>query len=320
MRSLAALKQELELWDSIQGRSDEIIELVELAIVESDHAMLNELRVDVDLLASDVDEQEFTLSLGGENDSRPAIVSVKQGAGGVEAQDWSEMLIGMYLQWSERSGYESEVLDNTPGDTAGIKAASIKIDGDHAYGYLKSERGVHRLQRFSPYGAGNRRHTSFSLVEVYPEPDETDELEIDESELRWTAIRAKGNGGQSVQKNLTAIRLTHESTGIVVSVQNERSQNQNKQIAKKILHARLTDMENQRRADEKAKLKGDHISAEFGRQIRTYTLAPYRMVKDHRTKHEVSDAHGVLAGNLDGFMKAYLQSTIGMSINGSARH
>ena len=273
--------------------------------------MLEQLALDAVALRSDLAEHEFRLQLNGEHDGRPAILSVKQGAGGVDAQDWSEMLLRMYARWGEQSGHETEVLDFTPGEEAGIKSAALRVAGDHAYGYLKSERGVHRLVRLSPFDSGHRRHTSFSLVEVYPEPDDADDVEIDPSEVRMEAFRASGHGGQSVQKNSTAVRLTHEPSGIVVSVQNERSQAQNRQVAMKILHARLTDLENQRRAAEQARLKGDHVSAEFGRQVRSYVLHPYQMVKDHRTDHEVSDARGVLEGDLDGFLKAYLQSSIG---------
>ncbi len=310
MQSLTSLKDDVTTWETLQQRSEDLTDLIELADAESDQAMLAQLSLDAETLRNDLASQEFRLQLSGEHDNRPAIVSVKQGAGGVDAQDWSEMLLRMYLRWSEQSGYDSEILDFTPGEEAGIKSAAVRVAGDHAFGYLKSERGVHRLVRLSPFDSGHRRHTSFSLVEVYPEPDDTNEVEIDLSEVRMEAFRASGHGGQSVQKNSTAVRLTHEPTGIVVSVQNERSQAQNRQVAMKILHARLTDLENQKRAAEKAKLKGEHVSAEFGRQVRSYVLHPYQMVKDHRTDYEVSDARGVLEGDLDGFLKAYLQSSI----------
>ena len=273
--------------------------------------MLAQLALEAVDLQSDVSDREFRLQLNGEHDDRAAILAVKQGAGGVDAQDWSEMLLRMYMRWSEHSGHESEVLDFTPGEEAGIKSAAVRVSGDHAYGFLRSERGVHRLVRLSPFDSGHRRHTSFALVEVYPEPDEADDVEIDPTEVRMEAFRASGHGGQSVQKNSTAVRLTHQPTGIVVSVQNERSQAQNRQVAMKILHARLSDLEQQRRAAERAKLKGDHVSAEFGRQVRSYVLHPYQMVKDHRTEHEVSDARRVLEGDLDGFLKAFLRSSIG---------
>ena len=311
MQSLTALKDEVTAWETLQRRSDDLVELIELADDESDGVMLAQLGLDAESLGADLADQEFRLQLNGKHDARPAIISVKQGAGGVDAQDWSEMLLRMYLRWSEQAGYDADVLDFTPGEEAGIKSAAVRVSGDHPYGYLKSERGVHRLVRLSPFDSGNRRHTSFSLVEVYPEPAAADEVEIDPAEVRMEAFRASGHGGQSVQKNSTAVRLTHEPTGIVVSVQNERSQAQNRQVAMKILHARVTDLENQKRAAEQAKLKGDHISAEFGRQVRSYVLHPYQMVKDHRTDYEVSDARGVLEGDLGGFLKAYLQSSTG---------
>ena len=310
MQTLTSLKDDVTTWGSLQRRSDELVELVELAEMEADDELSEQLIAEIEDLRADLASREFRLQLSGEHDPRPAIVSVKQGAGGVDAQDWSEMLLRMYLRWSEQSGYDAEVLDFTPGEEAGIKSAAIRVEGDHAFGYLKSERGVHRLVRLSPFDSGHRRHTSFSLVEVYPEPDDADDVEIDPSEVRMEAFRASGHGGQSVQKNSTAVRLTHEPSGIVVSVQNERSQAQNRQVAMKILHARLTDLENQRRAAEQAKLKGDHVSAEFGRQVRSYVLHPYQMVKDHRTNHEVSDARGVLEGDIGGFLKAFLQSSV----------
>ncbi len=311
MQSLTALKDEVTAWETLQRRSDDLVELIELADDESDGVMLAQLGLDAESLGADLADQEFRLQLNGKHDARPAIISVKQGAGGVDAQDWSEMLLRMYLRWSEQAGYDADVLDFTPGEEAGIKSAAVRVSGDHPYGYLKSERGVHRLVRLSPFDSGNRRHTSFSLVEVYPEPAAADEVEIDPAEVRMEAFRASGHGGQSVQKNSTAVRLTHEPTGIVVSVQNERSQAQNRQVAMKILHARVTDLENQKRAAAQAKLKGDHVSAEFGRQVRSYVLHPYQMVKDHRTDYEVSDARGVLEGDLGGFLKAYLQSSTG---------
>lgn len=313
MRQLTKLKDEVEIWEGLAVRSQELSDFTQLAIEESDDEMLVQLDVELESLRADLANREYQLQLGEENDDRPAILAVKQGAGGVDAQDWSEMLLRMYLRWAEKAGYDAELLDYTPGDEAGIKSCAIRVDGDHSYGYLKSERGVHRLVRLSPFDSGNRRHTSFALIEVYPEPEDSGEIEIDASEIRMEAFRASGHGGQSVQKNSTAVRLTHEPTGIVVSVQNERSQAQNRQVAMKILQARLNDIENQRKAEEQAKLKGEHVSAEFGRQVRSYVLHPYQMVKDHRTDHEVSDARRVLEGDIDGFLRAYLRSKVALS-------
>ncbi len=311
MQTLTRLKDEVETWQTLQQRSDDLVELIELANVEPEESIFELLEQDAKSLRTELSDLEFRLQLNGEHDARPAILSVKQGAGGVDAQDWSEMLVRMYLRWGEQAGYDAELLDFTPGEEAGIKSAAIRVSGDHPYGFLRSERGVHRLVRLSPFDSGNRRHTSFALVEVYPEPEASEEVEIDPGEVKMEAFRASGHGGQSVQKNSTAVRLTHQPSGIVVSVQNERSQAQNRQVAMKILLARLTDLENQQRAAEQAKLKGEHISAEFGRQVRSYVLHPYQMVKDHRTNHEVSDARGVLEGDLDGFLKSYLNHTIG---------
>ncbi len=311
MRTLNRLKSEVETWQDLASRSDELVDLTELAIEESDQDFTQQLDSDLDQLRDELNQHEFLLQLSGEDDDRPAILAVKQGAGGVDAQDWSEMLMRMYLRWAEDSGFETDLLDYTPGEEAGIKSCAIRVDGDHAFGYLRSERGVHRLVRLSPFDSGHRRHTSFALVEVYPEPEPESEVEIDESEVKMEAFRASGHGGQSVQKNSTAVRLTHGPSGLVVSVQNERSQAQNRQVAMKILQARLNDLEKKRRAEEQAKSKGAHVSAEFGRQVRSYVLHPYQMVKDHRTDYEVSDARGVLEGDLDGFLKAFLSSTVG---------
>jgi len=251
---------------------------------------------------------EFELQLSGEYDDRAAILYVKQGAGGVDAQDWAEMLLRMYTRWAERRGFGADVLDFTPGDEAGIKSAAIKIDGKFAYGYLRSERGVHRLVRLSPFDADHRRHTSFALVEVLPEADESEEVKVNQDDLRVDVFRASGNGGQNVQKNSTAIRLTHLPTNLVVAVQNERSQAQNREVAMRILLSRLVDLDMQKKAEERAKLKGEHVSAEFGRQVRSYVQHPYQMVKDHRTDFQTTAAQAVLDGDLDELLKSYLTS------------
>ena len=221
------------------------------------------------------------------------------------------MLARMYIRWTEGRGYEARTLDISPGEEAGFKSAVLQVSGDYAYGYLKGERGVHRLVRLSPFDADHARHTSFALVEVLPEADESADVAIDPADLRIDVFRAGGAGGQSVQKNSTAVRITHLPTGIKVSCQNERSQYQNKAIAMKILLARLMELEMKQRAENVARLKGAHVSAEWGNQIRSYVLQPYKMVKDHRTGFETSDADGVLDGALDGFVNAYLAHTMG---------
>ena len=220
------------------------------------------------------------------------------------------MLLRMYLRWAERRGYETSVLDSMPGDEAGLKSAAVQVDGRYAYGYLKAERGVHRMVRLSPFDADHQRHTSFALVEVLPEADPVSDITINPDDLKIETFRASGHGGQNVQKNASAVRITHLPTEIVASVQNERSQAQNKEIALGILHSRLVDLEMQRRTEERAKLKGAHVSAEWGRQARSYVLHPYHLVKDHRTNHETSDTGAVLDGDIQPFMEAFLLSTV----------
>ena len=221
------------------------------------------------------------------------------------------MLLRMYLRWAEQRGFPTDVIDLMPGEEAGIKSATVEVTGEHAYGYLKSERGVHRLVRLSPFDSENRRHTSFALIEVLPEADDAAEVTISPDDLRVDVYRASGHGGQNVQKNSTAIRITHLPTGIVVTCQNERSQGRNRESAMRVLEARLIERELLRHAEEQAKIKGEHVSAGWSNQIRSYVLHPYKMVKDHRTAYETSDAAGVLDGNLDALLKAYLRTTVG---------
>jgi len=308
MRALAAVRGEFETWTNLSADVTSTVELLALAVEERDDDLSALLAKDLSKFTSTVESLEFELQLSGEYDERPAILYVKQGAGGVDAQDWAEMLVRMYTRWAERRGFNAEVLDLTPGDEAGIKSAAIKIDGKYAYGYLRSERGVHRLVRLSPFDADHRRHTSFALVEVLPEADETEEVKINTDDLRVDVFRASGNGGQNVQKNSTAIRLTHLPTNLVVAVQNERSQAQNRDVAMKILLSRLVDLDMQKKAEERAKLKGEHVSAEFGRQVRSYVQHPYQMVKDHRTDYQTADAQAVLDGEIDELLKSYLSS------------
>jgi peptide chain release factor 2 len=308
MRKLAAVRGELETWTNLSTDVASTAELFALAVEEGDESLGAQLATDLKKQSKSVATLEFELQLSGEYDSRSAILYVKQGAGGVDAQDWAEILVRMYTRWAERRGFAAEILDLTPGDEAGIKSAAIKIDGKFAYGYLRSERGVHRLVRLSPFDADHRRHTSFALVEVLPEADEAEEVKIDPDDLRIDVFRASGNGGQNVQKNSTAIRLTHLPTNLVVAVQNERSQAQNREVAMRILLSRLVDLDMQKKAEERAALKGEHVSAEFGRQVRSYVQHPYQMVKDHRTDFQTGDAQGVLDGDLDDLLKSYLSS------------
>mgnify|MGYP001165178981 FL=1 len=308
MRDLAAFRGEIQTWSDLSNNVASTVELFALAVEEDDEALGAQLRHDLDGYTKSVNALEFELQLSGEYDDRAAILYVKQGAGGVDAQDWAEMLLRMYTRWAERRGFGADVLDFTPGDEAGIKSATIKIDGKFAYGYLRSERGVHRLVRLSPFDADHRRHTSFALVEVLPEAGESEEVTVNQDDLRVDVFRASGNGGQNVQKNSTAIRLTHLPTNLVVAVQNERSQAQNREVAMRILLSRLVDLDMQKKAEERAKLKGEHVSAEFGRQVRSYVQHPYQMVKDHRTDFQTTAAQDVLDGDLDELLKSYLTS------------
>jgi len=308
MQELAALSGQVTAWRDVESGVESLAQLVAMAVEERDDSLYEECVAELDRLEKQVGELEFTLQLSGEYDDRAAILAVKQGAGGTDAQDWAAILLRMYLRWAERRGFGATVLDSMPGEAAGIKSATARIDGPYAYGYLKADRGVHRLVRLSPFDSAHLRHTSFALVEVLPDVEDDSEVTIAPDDLKVDTFRAGGHGGQNVQKNATAVRITHEPTGIVVSVQNERSLSQNKEIALKILHARLTDLEMQRRSEERAKLRGEHVSPEWGRQVRSYVLHPYRMVRDHRTNFETSDAEGVLDGDLDALLKAFLAS------------
>jgi peptide chain release factor 2 len=239
------------------------------------------------------------------------LLSVHAGAGGTESQDWAAMLLRMYLRWAETRGYKTETVDSTQGEEAGIKSATVLMEGAYAYGYLRAERGVHRLVRMSPFDSAHRRHTSFALVEVVPNLDDDIELDIGPDDIRMDIYKSSGAGGQHVQKTSTAIRLIHIPTGLVVTCQNERSQTQNREMAMRILRGRLYDLERQKREEEAARLKGEHVDAGWGNQIRSYVLHPYKMVKDHRTDHEVGNAEAVLDGRLDDFIEAYLRRTAG---------
>jgi peptide chain release factor 2 len=249
--------------------------------------------------------------LSGRYDQGSAILAIHAGAGGTDSQDWAAMLLRMYLRWAEQSGFAAELLDSSEGEEAGMKSATIAIDGEYAYGYLQAERGVHRLVRLSPFDSAHRRHTSFALVEVLPQIDQSDEVTINPADLRIDTYRSAGAGGQNVQKNETAIRITHLPTGIVVTCQNERSQTQNRENAMRVLRSKLLDLQRETQAKELAEIKGEHVKAEWGSQIRSYVLHPYQMVKDHRTEHETGNTTAVLNGEIDEFIESYLRSMIG---------
>ena len=268
MRKMADLKRESESWTGLDVRSSELDELLELAMDERDQSLTESLSKDLAALESELADLEFRLMLSGEYDDHNAILALHAGAGGVDSQDWVQMLMRMYLRWSESRGYKTEVLDISAGDEAGIKSVVVQVSGDHAYGYLKAEKGVHRLVRISPFDGNHARHTSFALAEVMPEVEEGVDVEIGPDDLRIDTFRAGGHGGQNVQKNSTAIRITHLPTGTRVSCQNERSLRQNREIAMRILMARLIELEMQKKAERMALIKGEHISPEWGNQIK----------------------------------------------------
>jgi len=309
MQRLSALKGEVETWEGLAQRVRESAELLEL-VEEGDEAILGELAEEVAHLEKELARREFTLLLSGPHDRDNAILSIHAGAGGTEAQDWTAMLLRMYLRWAERQGFRTQILDSLDGEEAGLKTATVQVVGPYAYGYLKAEKGVHRLVRLSPFDAAHRRHTSFALVEVVPELDDDVEVEIDPKDLRVDVFGSSGAGGQSVQKNATAVRITHLPTEIVVTCQNERSQLQNRETAMKVLRARLYEMEMEKRLAEQARLRGEHVEAGWGNQIRSYVLHPYQMVKDLRTGHETGHTEAVLNGEISDFIEAYLKTQV----------
>ena len=311
MRRLAEAREQVETWRGLEVTARELSDLLELAEAEEDEATAADVSAEVEALAARLDELELSLALSGEYDRRDAILAIHAGAGGTDSQDWADMLLRMYLRWAEGHGYKARVLDMTVGEEAGIKSAMAEVAGPNAFGYLRAERGVHRLVRLSPFDFAHARHTSFALVEVMPQVEDVAEVTIDPDDLRIDVFRASGHGGQHVQKNATAVRITHVPSGIVVSCQNERSQYRNKDIAMKVLQARLLERELERQAEEKDRLKGEHVSAAWGNQIRSYVLHPYKMVKDHRTGYETSDAEAVLDGELDELLRAYQKATLG---------
>ncbi len=307
LQERSILTKQRENLEGIVSTYEDLVLLFEMAQEEEDISTFQEIKGELSRLEKEIRKAELQRLLSGKNDVNNAIVTIHSGAGGTEAQDWADMLLRMYLRWCERHGFKTRMLDLMPGEEAGIKSATFLVQGEFAYGYLKSEAGVHRLVRISPFDASGRRHTSFASVFVVPELDESIEIEIDEKDIRIDTYRASGAGGQHVNKTSSAVRITHIPTGIVVQCQNERSQHKNKAIAMKILKARLYQLEKAKREEEKQKLHDQKKEIGFGSQIRSYVLHPYQMVKDHRTSVETGNVNDVLDGNLDGFIEAYLQ-------------
>ncbi len=319
MRRLTGLRDQVAEWRSFRGALDDAETMLALAVEEGDAGVIAEVAAEAEALARRVGALELRLMLSGPYDDHDAIVNISAGAGGIDAQDWAEMLLRMYLRWAERRGFKTEILDLTEGEEAGIKGASIEIRGSDAYGYVRAERGVHRLVRLSPFDQAHRRHTAFAQVEVLPEVEEAMEVEINDDDLRVDTYRSSGAGGQHVNKTSSAVRITHLPTNIVVTCQNERSQLQNRESAMKILRARLLELKLREREEEQAKLKGERVAAEFGSQIRSYVLHPYTQVKDLRTGVTTSDVQAVLDGEIDPFIEAYLQSQIGAGTGADER-
>ncbi len=283
---------------------------MELAAM-ADESLEDDLQKEVLALQEEIEKREFDAMLSGEYDRGDALLAIHAGAGGNDAQDWAEMVQRMYLRWAEKRGFKAETLDLTPGEEAGIKSTTISINGLYAYGYLRSEKGVHRLVRISPFDSSNRRHTSFVLVEILPQVDDDNDIDINPNDLRIDTFRSGGAGGQSVQKNDTAVRITHIPTGIVASCQNERSQTQNREMALKVLKGRLLALKQQERKGKIEELRGEYQKAEWGSQIRSYVLHPYHMVKDHRTDFEMGNTEAVLDGELDPFIESLFENDSG---------
>jgi peptide chain release factor 2 len=304
MKQYNTVKAEVDSWRGFSRRLSDALELAQL----DDESLRPDLETEVSAIEAELEKRSFTAMLSGKHDHDSAILAIHAGAGGTDSQDWAAMLERMYLRWAEGRGYETEILDITEGEEAGIKSVTISMGGEYAFGYLRSEKGVHRLVRLSPFDAAHRRHTSFALVEVLPQVamDEA-EIEIDPADIKMDVYRSSGAGGQNVQKNATAVRITHIPTGIVVTCQNERSQTQNREFAMRILRARLLELKQAEKEEERAVLRGEYTKAEWGSQIRSYVLHPYQMVKDHRTEHESGNTQAVLDGSLDEFMEAYLR-------------
>lgn len=306
MREITRLRTQVDSWEKLYSRITDAKELLEM----EDDELLADIAADIGQLEKEVSQLELQTLFAGKHDTSDVIFAIHAGAGGTEAQDWAAMLLRMFTRWMEANKMKVDLMDESPGDVTGIKSVLMSVSGDHAYGRLKSEKGVHRLVRISPFDSSARRHTSFAKIEVWPDVAEDIDIEINPNELEIQRFKASGAGGQHVQKNETAIRIKHLPTGIVVSCQNQRSLTQNQESAMKALKSQLYDLAQQKQMDEIAELKGDDVDAGWGSQIRSYVLHPYKMVKDHRTKHESSNPPAVLDGDLDGFIEAFLRFSV----------
>ena len=307
LKRTSTLKSKVSAYEKLRGDYDDALVMIELADEEEDESLLPECTENVRKFEQDLDTMTLTTLLTGEYDSKNAILTFHAGAGGTEAQDWAQMLFRMYTRWGERHGYKVSTLDYLDGDEAGLKSASILIEGENAYGYLKSETGIHRLVRVSPFDSEGRRHTSFASLEVMPEIDDTIEVEIAPEDIKMDVYRSSGAGGQKVNKTSSAVRLTHIPTGIVVACQVERSQHQNREVAMRMLKSKLVEIKEREHLEKISDIKGDQKEIAWGSQIRSYVFMPYQMVKDHRTNYETGNIQSVMDGDLDGFIHAYLK-------------
>ncbi|EKD49447.1 MAG: protein chain release factor B [uncultured bacterium] len=307
MKKLDFLKGQVSLWEGLEKETKELLEMAEEAEREKASSLYGEIRNKAGDLKKKFDKNEFQVLLGGEYDASNAILSIHAGTGGVDAQDWAEMLLRMYLRFCERKGFDARVTEEHRGEEAGIRSATMHIKGSYAYGYLKAEAGVHRLVRQSPFNSDALRQTSFALIEVLPEIESSREIDIKPNEIRVDTFRASGAGGQYVNKTDSAVRITHLSTNIVVTCQSERSQLQNRESAMKVLRARLFAKKQEEANEKKLKIRGEHVAAKWGNQIRSYVLHPYKMVKDHRTKYEEKDPEAVLDGKIERFIEEFLK-------------
>ena len=311
MRQMGRLRDTVELWRDLESRSTDLLELTELSIEEGDSSFEEQLEFDFGALETDLAQEEMKLTLSGQYDERPAIISIHSGAGGTDSHDWAQMLLQMYVGWAETGRRSVEVMDLSYGDEAGLRSGILEVGGDHAFGYLSAEQGVHRLVRLSPYDPNNLRHTSFANVEILPAVESEGDIDIRPEDIKMDTFRSSGPGGQNVQKVASAVRLTHLPTGIVVSCQTERSQHQNREYAMRILRARLLKRQDDEREKEIAKIRGERANPEWGHQIRSYVLHPYKSVKDHRTNLQSTNPDNVLAGQIDPFIEAYLMHRLG---------
>jgi peptide chain release factor 2 len=304
MKSIADLELVVNSWFKVEKQCADIIELAEM----DDENLRSELEQELDSVEASLSKMELNALLDGHYDQGGALLTINSGAGGTDSQDWAAMLMRMYLRWIERKGYKGEIIDQSDGEEAGIKSVTISVDGNYAYGYLRPEKGVHRLVRLSPFDSAHRRHTSFAQVEVLPAVGDDSDIQVPPEDIKVDVFKSSGAGGQNVQKNATAIRITHIPTGMVVTCQNERSQLQNRENALKVLKGRLLEIKEAEMEKHLAELRGEFTKTEWGSQIRSYVLHPYQMVKDHRTEFEMGNTGAVLDGDLDGFIEAYLKT------------